>query len=163
MDEEAPDLKVSRAFKIKINLAPATLVGKVPSGNRVFVAVTGGSLVGSGINAKVLHGGDWILLGDDGYGKLDVRLHYETDDGAIFHAAYSGHIQVTPEGTAVLNQLPEAKSTKFTDQYFMAPVSLETASPKYAWINRTTFVTKGRLQVDPDNTYHVVYQVYKLE
>ena len=56
-------------------LKPPMPVGDGPFGNRMFFEVTGGEVKGDRIRGTFVGGGgDWILVGPDGIGRLDVRV-----------------------------------------------------------------------------------------
>jgi uncharacterized protein DUF3237 len=38
-------------------------------------------------------GGDWMSVGDDGYNRPDVRMQFQTDDGAIVLLHYTGLVE----------------------------------------------------------------------
>jgi len=50
------------------------IVGPGPFGQRVVAEVRGGRCEGKRIRGTILTGGaDWLLIGPDGWGRLDVR------------------------------------------------------------------------------------------
>ena len=79
----------------RADLEPPVQVGAVPSGNRQIFDVTGGSFEGPRMKGKLLaSGGDWLLIGNDGVVRLDVRGTLETDDGARIYVQYFGVLAV---------------------------------------------------------------------
>jgi hypothetical protein len=82
---------------------------------------------------------DWLRPSPDGYGTLDVKITYETHDGAIIHATYSGRLQFD------------------TMTVYAAPL-FHTGDERYAWINRIQGAAKGAFQ--PDGT--LIYEMYEL-
>jgi hypothetical protein len=50
----------------------------------------------------VTGGGDWLLAGEDGFARLDVRTQFLTDDGAVIYSYYGGLLQMTPKVQAAL-------------------------------------------------------------
>jgi hypothetical protein len=69
-------------FDLHADLA-VTDVGGGPFGQRIIYTVTGGELVGDRLKGSFEGaGGDWLLLGADGFGRLDVRFSTKTADGA---------------------------------------------------------------------------------
>ena len=67
-------------------LKPPVVVGNGPYGMRMIYDVTGGEVTGPRLRGRVLpSGADWILVGTDGVGRLDVRATIETHDGATLH------------------------------------------------------------------------------
>lgn len=123
-------------------------VGPGPFGNRMFVAVTDGVVHGERLRGTLIEGGgDWLLVGDDGFGRLDVRGQFETHDGAVIYLSYIGLIEITPEAQAVLGGADVA--TEFGEHYFVTTPRLESGDPRYAWVNQTAFVGVGRLRPGP--------------
>ena len=56
--------------------------------------ITGGEVTGERLNGTVRPGGaDWLLAAPDGYGRLDVRGTFTTDDGAHIYFQYFGLIE----------------------------------------------------------------------
>ena len=48
------------------------------------------------ITASSLHpGADWFHELSDGYGRIDVRMLMQTNDGAVIHVAYRGLVEAT--------------------------------------------------------------------
>ena len=66
-------------FTLSATLEDPLPVGEVPTGTRIFFGVKEGQIEGERVNAKLLGGGEWALLGPDGYIRLDVRLQAQTD------------------------------------------------------------------------------------
>ena len=63
-------------------LAPKVPVGDGPFGRRHVPEVTDGKVTGDSISRTVGTGGrDWVLVGPDGWGRVDVGLQIPTDDG----------------------------------------------------------------------------------
>jgi hypothetical protein len=51
--------------------------------------------LGGGHLAVHLGAGDWLLVGADGYGRIDVRVNFQMDDGALLHLSYFGVLEMT--------------------------------------------------------------------
>lgn len=136
-------------------LKPPVDVGPGPSGARRIFDVTGGSFEGPRLRGTLLpSGGDWLLLGADGVGRLDVRATLETHDGAHLYLQYHGVIVMTPQVAAALER---GEGTAFGDTEFFTAPRIETGDPRYAWLNRLVCVAEGR--VVPGG---VEYRVYAL-
>jgi Protein of unknown function (DUF3237) len=95
-------LSVKHCFELRAQLAPAIHIGRTSSGQRAIVHVTGGTVVGSGINATLVPGGgDWLLADPDkGWFTLDVRIAAKTEDGATFYIQYVPQPLDASSGTA---------------------------------------------------------------
>lgn len=123
-------------------------VGPVPAGNRLIVPITGGRATGERISGEVLvPAGNWVTLGADGWGSLDVRGQIRTDDGAVLHYRAEGVVEINE---AVQRYLAGVASTEFSDHYARLYYRLESGDDRYAWVNRTMFVGEPRLVVDGD-------------
>lgn len=130
-------------------------VGAGPYGTRVVYEVTGGSFDGKRLKGKVLTGGaDWFLVGPDGWGRLDVRAQFLTDDGAAIYAVYYGVLEMNEK---VQRAIAAGGSTDYGDQYFRTSPRFETGDPRYSWLNHTVFVAEGRIA-----PHAVEYKVYRV-
>jgi hypothetical protein len=119
------------------------VVGPGPFGTRLYAEFTGGEVTGERIAGKVLTGGgDWLLVGADGYGRIDVRIQIETHDGAVLYGTYVGLLEMNE---AVQQATETAGETDFADQYFRTAARFETGDERYAWVNRCLFLGEGRI------------------
>jgi len=68
-------MKLEPLMTMKASLGqPAGVVGSVPLGQRSIAEVTGGSFEGERLKGSlVTPGADWIVVGSDGIGHVDVR------------------------------------------------------------------------------------------
>lgn len=140
-------------FTYTAELKPKVPVGQGPFGDRRIREVAGGTVTGERINGTVGTGGaDWVLLGPDGWGRLDVRLTIHTDDGAHLYVQYFGVIEYTQ---AALDANAGIASSDYGDHYFRTAPRLETGDERYAWVNQTLFVGEGRLHPGPVVEYRV--------
>lgn len=90
------NITASHKFTFNFQLALPEAIGKTPSGNRVFLNVTSGTVTGSNLSAEGVHGGDWAIAGDDGWGRLDVRSVVKTKENELIYITYQGHLEMTP-------------------------------------------------------------------
>jgi hypothetical protein len=124
-------------------LAEPTDVGATPSGQRRVFDVTGGVVEGARLKGKVLpSGGDWLVVGPDGVGRLDVRALVESEDGARIYIQYFG---VLVFNEAVMTAMANGSETDFGDAYFMTAPRFETGHPDYAWLNAIVAIGQGRM------------------
>jgi uncharacterized protein DUF3237 len=144
-------------FSYQANLKPALPVGAGPYGTRLVVEVLGGSFEGKRLRGKILTGGgDWLLAGPDGFGRLDVRAQLVTEDGAAIYLSYFGLLEMNAK---VQQALADAKNgTDFGDHYFRTSPRFETGDPRYAWLNQSMFLAEGHIL--PGMT--VEYKVYRV-
>jgi hypothetical protein len=143
-------------FTFEATLGSSLTVGAGPFGARTIVSVAGGWVKGDRISGTLVGaGGDWVLIGPDGFGRLDVRAQIQTDDGAVLYLTYPGILEMNAKVGAAL--AGTSQGTDFTDHYFRTTPRLETGDLRYAWVNQTIFVGRGRL--GPGS---VVYEVYRV-
>ena len=120
--------------RLEVVLDPPVLVLGGPSGTRAVYSVSSGTFEGRGISATVT-GEDWVTVGAEGTGTLDVRLVLQTDDGASILVTYQGRTDTTTPGASI----------------YTAP-RFETSDERYVWLNRIQAVAKGQL-VESDLAY----------
>jgi hypothetical protein len=129
-------------------------VGVGSFGHRMVVNVTGGKVTGDRLTGEIVGaGGDWILLGADGYARLDVRFTLETEDGAHAYVQYLGLLELTPAVQDILGG--GSTPTDYGDQYFFTSPRVETGDERYSWLNRTMFVSQGRVLAGPAVEYRM--------
>ena len=137
-------------------LRPPLAIGAGPTGTRMVFDVIGGVFEGTRLRGKwVGAGADWLLVGPDGFGRLDVRGQIETDDGAFIYLQYDGLIHMNEKVQAAMGS---ASATEFSDQYFRIAPRFETGDPRYVWLNQSTFIAEGRLYPG----FGVEYRVFRV-
>jgi hypothetical protein len=152
---EGPNMNLEFAFTLLGSLNPPVEIGAGPFGTRRFFEVTGGRVDGERLKGKVLSGGgDWLLVGSDGFARLDVRAQMVTDDGVSIFAYYTGLLELNQK---VAEAVANGRSTDYGDQYFRTTPRFETGDTRYAWLNQSLFVAEGRLQ-----TGAVEYKVHRI-
>jgi hypothetical protein len=132
-------------------------IGTGPFGTRQVATITSGEFSGDRLNGKTVGAGaDWLLMAQDGFGRLDVRTTLKTDDGANIYVQYQGLLQATEAIAKILGGADE--STEFGDQYFFVTAQMETGDERYAWVNQTMFLGQGRVVAGPAVEY-LIYRV----
>ncbi|MBA3744482.1 DUF3237 domain-containing protein [Sporichthya sp.] len=133
---------------------PLTIGG--PYGNRTVFEVIDGKVDGLGLGGEVRSGGaDWMLIGADGWARLDVRAQITLSDGAAIYAYYHGFLEINE---AVQAWLARDEMTSYGDHYFRTSPRFETGHPDYQWLTHTLFVGEGHFL--PNRT--VEYRVFKV-
>jgi hypothetical protein len=133
-------------------------VGAGPFGHRMIAAGAGGEVVGDRIKGTITAspGGDWLLVGQDGYGRLDARNTVQTVDGALIYIQLHGLVELTP---GIMDVLAGSDTpTNFGEQYFFTTPRMETGDERYAWVNQTLFVGEARLVPGP----RVEYRLFRI-
>jgi hypothetical protein len=149
-------LDLKQEFSYWVALNPPVDFGVGPFGFRRYLEVTDGRATGERFNATAVGGGgDWILVGPDGYARVDVRLQFKTDDGANVYVQYFGLLEANE---AVLGAMTSGGGTTYVDQYFRTTPRLETGDERYAWMNTSVFVARGRVREGSG----VEYEVYRV-
>ncbi len=103
-----------------------------PFGTRMLLAARRGTFAGPDLAGTVLPGSaDWLTVGDDGIGRVDVRAVLRTDDGE--------HIHMTTTGRAVLGEhagpFLRGEPVSAGQAYIRAHPLFETAARRYAHLN----------------------------
>lgn len=125
-------------MKLQINIGKPIAIGDIGRGSRSIGVVTGGMFEGEKLRGKVIPpGADWVVIGTDQIGEIDVRIVLTTDDGANIYVRYSGVLQFD-------DAMFSGGETQFGDTYFVTQVRFETGTEKYAWLNRVVAVAEGR-------------------
>jgi len=128
-------------FTYSVSLKEPLSVGAGPYGTRLVVEVTGGTFEGKRLNGKILTGGaDWLLFGPDGWGRLDVRAQWVTNEGAALYLSLLGLVEMNEK---VQQALGGAAGTDYGDHYFRTTPRFETGDSRFAWLNQTVFVGEG--------------------
>ena len=117
-------------------------LANTPSGTRLIFQVLDGNASGERFNAKLKGqaNADWLTVGADGTGTLDVRLLLETDDGVLVLVQYQGRVDTT------IPLAPVYATPRF-----------DTGDVRYLWLNRIQAVAKGTLDGST-----LTYDVYEL-
>ncbi len=134
-------MKLEYLMTYRAELKPAVSIGQGPLGARQIFDVTGGTFEGPRLRGTILpSGGDWLQVGADGVGRLDVRATFLTDDGAHIYLQYVGIFDFS----AVADKLARGEATEFGEAYFMTAPRFETGDERYEWLNRVVAVAEGR-------------------
>jgi len=104
------------------------VLGATPAGQRLIFQVTDGRAEGERLSGRQVGqvDGDWLTIGADGTGTLDVRLLIETGDGALVLIQYHGRVDTTTPNAPI----------------YTAP-RFETGDERYQWLNQIQAVGKG--------------------
>jgi uncharacterized protein DUF3237 len=149
------EIRTQLLFTIALKVGKLQTFGRTPFGERRIGIVDGGSFEGPKLKGIVLEGGsDWLLGRGDGVLQLDVRLTLKTDDDELIGMTYRG-LRHGP--AAVIDRLNRGETVDPSEYYFRTAPVFETASEKYAWLNRIIAVGTGqRLPQGP------VYSVFEV-
>jgi hypothetical protein len=150
-----PTLHHEMTYRFRVR-GPLAATNGSPRGARQYWEMTEGTLTGKRIRAKIaMPGGDWHVIGTDRFGRPDVRVQFETEDGAVILLHYTGLV----ERTDAFNRAAEAGgATDWGDQYMRMAMTFDTGDQRYAWLNESLFIADGRL-AGPREIEYAIYRV----
>jgi hypothetical protein len=125
-------------------LSAPIILPNTPAGTRLIFEVSDYRFEGERFVARQrgVAAADWLVVGPEGTGTLDVRVTLETRDGAVVLLQYGGRVNA---------------SGGFGGAPIYAAPRFDTGDDRYAWLNRIQAVAKGRLQGNL-----LEYEVYEL-
>lgn len=131
----------AEAFVITVAVGPIADIGAATYGVRRFVPAAAGTVTGD-LTAELLPGGgDWLLVGADGFARADIRYVLRTDDGALLYGTGEGLIELND---ATLRAMGGQGASDYDDHYVRVHFTFETADERYSWLNTGMFVGRGR-------------------
>jgi hypothetical protein len=124
-------------------LADPLVLANTPAGTRVIVEVKSFTVSGERLRGTSAGhvGADWLTIGPDGTGTLDVRATMETDDGVLVFVYYQGRRDFSQGMDAPLYTAPK----------------FEAGDERYGWLNKIQAVGKGTLEGST-----LTYEIYEL-
>ncbi len=128
------------AFTVQLAKPPESF-GPTADGLHITFYVASGEIHGPRINAEIRgEGGDWMLVRRDGVGVADVRITYETDDGALLLSRYYGIFDLGPDGyeRALRNEYDPVPPLVLAPQFV-------TSHPDWLWLTRLQCLAVGRV------------------
>ncbi|QZT64564.1 DUF3237 domain-containing protein [Mycolicibacterium austroafricanum] len=147
-------LPVAHLCDLSVDLAPVQVIA-TPFGPRLTFVVEGGAVSGPALRGELLPGGgDWLRVGDDGVGRVDVRATIRTHDGALIHLESGGVVKVPADG---LQRLTDGHVLPFADTYVRTTPTFDTADERYRWLSQV--VTVGYNVLSPNRIDYRVYRV----
>lgn len=129
---------------IVVQAAIPHALGQFPTGERRFVAFTGGTFhgtPGTDLQGVVAEGGvDWQTVRSDG--AVEIRAHYllRTDQGEAIEVQSDGVRMFTPE---ILERLGRGEHVDPAEYYFRTHIRLSTGAPRLMALNDRIAVSTG--------------------
>jgi uncharacterized protein DUF3237 len=147
-------LPVEHLFDMHVNLQPAQVI-PTPVGTRMTFITTGGVIDGPKMRGELLPGGgDWLTVGADGTGRVDVRATLRTHDGVLVHYESRGVIKIPADGA---QRLAAGEVLPFADTYVRTTPKFETGDERYAWLSEVVAV--GYNILSPNRIDYRIYRV----
>ena len=116
-------LPAEHLFDMHVDLQPAQSI-PTPVGARMTFITTGGVIEGPKLQGELLPGGgDWLVVGSDGTGRVDVRATLRTHDGALIHYESRGIIKIPADG---MQRLAAGEVLPFAETYVRTTPKFET-------------------------------------
>ena len=134
---------------------PPEVIGPVPEGIRANFYVTGGEISGPKLRGTIRPvGGDWLTVRTDGMGILDVRATFESHDGALIDAAYTGVADLGEDGYQkfLRQDLPRIVQLRIAPRF-------RTVHPSYQRLNRVQCIGIGEVDMERLEVRYDVYAV----
>jgi hypothetical protein len=148
------ELPVEHLFDMSVDLEPAQPIATQLGALLVYVA-KGGRIEGPGLEGELLPGGgDWLWVGADQVGRVDVRAMIRTDDGALIHYTAGGIIDVPADS---LTRLAAGERLPWNEIYMRTTPRFETSDERYAWLSKLVMI--GYNELSPN---HVDYRIYRV-
>lgn len=155
-----PSARLVHEFTYYVTVGAPHDLGVGPLGHRQYFDLQTGVFDGPRLKGRLLgSGGDWMLVGGDGFLRMDVRIQIETDDGAIICAHYFGPAETN---AATVRAFATSTPTEFADQSNRSHWVLETGDPRYAWVNQSVFVGEGRVCPANPGVMGFEHRVYRV-
>ncbi len=141
MELKPPVPRLELFAHLSVNVAAPLSVGKVLTGERRIIPITGGRVEGSRLRGTIIPGGaDWQIVAADGTALLEARYTIRTEDDALIYVRNIGVRHGSPEVLAAIARGEQVDPNKY---YFRATPTFETADKKYDWLNRLIAVCSG--------------------
>ncbi len=139
---EPDTLELVSLGRMVAGLREPFVLPRTPGGTRLIFEVTDGHIEGERLRGRMVgnSAADWLTVGPEGTGSLDVRALLETHDGALVFIHYTGRIDMSLIGA------PVYASPRF-----------DTGDERYLWLNRIQAVGKGAF----DGTT-LIYDLFEL-
>ena len=128
---EAVDIELIPLCSIVIEVGEPMVMPNTPAGTRIVVELRDFRVEGDRLRGtmKGVAAADWLTIGPEGTGSVDVRATMETDDGALVYVTYTGRRDFSEGMDAPVYTAPR----------------FETGDERYAWLNTVVGVLEGVL------------------
>jgi Protein of unknown function (DUF3237) len=138
--EKAPDLRP--LCRITCEVGALVSLGEAPGGERRYVPLGGGTVVGPDLNGSVVEGGiDWQWRRADDV--LEIGAHYvlRAEDGGLIEVKSEGLRHGRPE---VMAALARGEAVPASAYFFRTFVRFTTGAPAWSHLNRTMAIAVGQ-------------------
>jgi len=147
-------LPVQHLCDIGVDLEPAQPIA-TPLGTRLTFVIRSGVVDGPSLHGQILPGGgDWLLVGSDQVGRIDVRATIRTNDDGLIHFETRGIVKIPTDG---MQRLAAGEVLPFHETYLRTTPKFETADERYGWLSEVVTVGYNIL-----SSNHIDYRIYTI-
>jgi hypothetical protein len=128
--------------QVRCEVGALVSLGAAPLGERRYVPLTGGTVVGPELNGEIVPGGvDWQIARADG--ALQISAHYviRTPDGALVEVQSDGLRHGPSE---VMARLARGEAVDPADYFFRTLMRFTTGHPAWLHLNKVMALASGR-------------------
>lgn len=153
-------VSLDHEFTYRTSVIGPEEVGTGPFGMRQYYAMRDGVVSGARISGTTAgDGSDWMLVGTDGYVRMDARIQIKTTDGALICVHYFGPAEFNER---LRNAMAAGEATRFEEQRIRTHWLLESGDERYAWVNQCVMVGEGRFTPDAEGVAGFEHRVYRV-
>lgn len=153
---QTPTTQITTEYLMTLHI-PLDPPQQIDATSFVYNVRPGGWAKGPKIQGALLApGGDWFRAMPGGNGRLDVRSTLKTDDGALIFLSYNGIMSHSKES---YERFMKGETLSSKDFYLAIAPTMQTSSPKYAWLNHVQCVGKVVGVKVGENSF-VQYDIY---
>jgi hypothetical protein len=128
--------------RVRCEVDALVTLGSGPYGERRYVPLGGGTVVGPELNGTLVEGGvDWQVNRADGV--LDIAAHYviRTDDGALVEVQSNG---MRHGPAAVMARLAAGEAVGRDEYFFRTVMRFTTGAPQWQHLNTVMALAVGQ-------------------
>ena len=134
-------LELSHAFTAYVDIGAPMDLGPVSTGRRRIIPITGGSVSGPRLTARILPGGaDWQIVRADGTAEVVARYTLQAEDGTFISVVNTGIRRGPPH---VLARLAAGDAVDPALYYFRTSPVFDVAAGPHDWLADNIFVATG--------------------
>ena len=123
-----------------------SLGGPAKHGERRYVPLRGGTVVGPELNGTIEDGGvDWQVQRADGATEISAHYVIRTDDGALIEVQSDGPRHGPPE---VMARLARGEPVAAGDYFFRTLMRFTTGHPQWLHLNKVMALATGQRERD---------------
>ena len=130
--------------QVRCEVGALVSLGAAKYGERRYVPLTGGTVIGPELNGRLVEGGvDWQVNRADGV--LDIAAHYviRADDGGLIEVQSDGMRHGPP---AVMARLARGDDVAPDEYFFRTLMRFQTGAPAWLHLNRVMALAVGQRQ-----------------